>query len=377
MSALTDLYALYPDEYIMTAKDIRKVLIAGGITPPPITDSFNEWETNNLKLILDDCAEFNGLQLGSFNYDDQFTINNIKYLMSGITAASMRFTVNEDFTGFVMSNEGDDVEISWGDGTVETFEGGTNVLYEHEYAVAGTYTVVVVATDDITELEINDDTVSTAANSVISLDLLPATLEYFDVSYHNTLVSADFAGLSALLTFYFHHNTAFNQLSDFSDLTAVTDFAFNNNTAYNKATNLSGLSDIETFVFTNNTSFNAALTLTGMTGVISAAIFGNTALNTAVVLTPMTAVEELSFYGNTAYAQTLSIAGMAAKPDIDFTDCKLSVATVNALLAQAVVLNYTSGTIALEDQTPAAAPTGQGATDKAALILAGANVTTD
>jgi hypothetical protein len=71
--------------------------------------------------------------------------------------------------------------------------------------------------------------------------------------------------------------------------------------------------------------------------------------------------------------------------NLDFSGCALSVTSVNALLALLIIINIQTfgdtvgnwaGTVDLSGGTNAA-PTGQGITDKAALILRGATVTTN
>lgn len=61
---------------------------------------------------------------------------------------------------------------------------------------------------------------------------------------------------------------------------------------------------------------------------------------------------------------------------IDLTNCALTSASVNHILARCVAAGVTTCTIALEGGTNGA-PTGQGATDKADLITAGNTVTTN
>jgi hypothetical protein len=63
-------------------------------------------------------------------------------------------------------------------------------------------------------------------------------------------------------------------------------------------------------------------------------------------------------------------------PNIDFHNCALSVSSVNAILAKAVSLGMTTGTVKLDGGT-AAAPAGQGIIDAAALSLAGVTVETN
>jgi hypothetical protein len=60
---------------------------------------------------------------------------------------------------------------------------------------------------------------------------------------------------------------------------------------------------------------------------------------------------------------------------IDFSGCALTAASVNHILARCVAAGITSGTVILTGGTNAA-PTGQGITDKAALIAAGVTLTT-
>jgi hypothetical protein len=61
---------------------------------------------------------------------------------------------------------------------------------------------------------------------------------------------------------------------------------------------------------------------------------------------------------------------------IDFSGCALTAASVNAILARCIAnAAYVTGTVTLTGGTNAA-PTGQGLTDKAALILRGVTVTT-
>lgn len=61
---------------------------------------------------------------------------------------------------------------------------------------------------------------------------------------------------------------------------------------------------------------------------------------------------------------------------IDFSGCSLTAASVNHILARCVAAGITSGTITLTGGTNAA-PTGQGVTDKAALLAAGVTLTTN
>ena len=99
---------------------------------------------------------------------------------------------------------------------------------------------------------------------------------------------------------------------------------------------------------------------------------------TSLLLPEMTQVGKNFWIHGNANLVTLSIPQLLFLPATSFngSGCALNAASVNSVLARAVASGITTGTFNLTGGTNAA-PTGQGITDKAALITAGVTVTTN
>jgi len=125
--------------------------------------------------------------------------------------------------------------------------------------------------------------------------------------------------------------------------------------------NLSNASALETLTLGSNTGLEN----------LSMIFFAGTYIDLVVC----EAIQTLSFI-NSAALETVVMPGTSSLTTINFIGCALGAADVNAILAHAVSIGMTGGTINLSGGT-SAAPSGAGITDKATLITAGNSVTTN
>lgn len=287
MSALTDLMAKYPDEYTMTAQDVRLILTAAGATVPDLLDSYNTWEINGLKQVFDNVPEIPAIVSGQFNYDDQFDTRDMWTLCDGmvILVADMEFTVDgSTFTGFGLNAPVgvDNISVDWGDGNTELFSGDGNLnLLAHTYADSDPYTILV-SSGGATEFYCAGDAPG-AIHSIVDITTLPSTLI----------------------------NMVFYQ-QDFDS--------------------------IDTTLLTSCTIF-ACISCASLT--------------------------------------TINTTGLTSCTTFYCSGCALDVTNVNNALINLEANGLPNGLVALEGQTPAAAPTGAGATAAADLVTNGWTVSTD
>ena len=230
------------------------------------------------------------------------------------TASSVSFDIT--------ATNGTTLTVDWGDNTAtEDFAmTGSIVNVSRNYGSAATRKVTMIgsAVPNITRLDIK-------SNSITSVDVSSCIRMTLFLCFANDLTAIDVSKNILLEYFYFYSN----------DVTTI---------------------DISTN--TELTNFHC-----GVNQLTSLDISNNTKIST------------IWFYGNSL--TTVDVSNNTALRNIYAIENALTSTCVNAILALLVSLSRTSGTVELEDQDPAAAPTGQGITDKATLIAAGVTVTTD
>ncbi|MDP2387513.1 MAG: hypothetical protein Q8M29_14140 [Bacteroidota bacterium] len=128
----------------------------------------------------------------------------------------------------------------------------------------------------------------------------------------------------------------------------------------------------------NNNTLLTSVDLSALTSSGSINVISNPALAT-LSFPALTTTGSSSITIITSGVTTVSFPALTSFGNsFNASGCKLSVASVNALLAKLVSIPALTGkTISLNSQTPMAPPSGQGVTDKATLITNGNTVNTD
>ena len=281
----------------------------------------------------------------------------IKGLVMSVLPQSIKLTVNEQFDYFTFT--GSDIFVDWGDGSTSVITGGTNIPATHTYATAGTYNISIwrdttKSAPNITAFYIDSMNIMNNADYLISVDALTDTITDIAIQGNNNLIACDFSGLYGCENIDFRNNHIFNDTLD-----------------------LSALGNCTSLNIVDNILFDKPLDFTFMKLLENLSVDQNNILNSAIDLSGLTLLSYFSFVDNLIYNQSINIAGLLSLIFINMSNGSLTTLDINAILAACVSNGYTSTTIVLNGQTPPAPPSGQGITDKAALILAGCSVTTD
>lgn len=308
----------------------------------------------------------------------------------------LQFTTNETFVSFVMTSTTDPVTIEWGDGTQETIAGGAVAVYSHTYADAGTYVVRINGTT--ISLFYYDNTVYPSPASLISVDILPPTLEYLYLTGNSLLNYINFAQFVNLAEFII---TDCPLIANIAVPTPPGIFTF-------QMVDCDGIVNVDTttladcsqFMLTNSPLVET-LDLTQLTNVGGGGnliINGLTALRQAELVAGST-YDIVQMEGCTSLTtitvpampnmSTFSADGCTKLKSItlgNISNClsflcgqgtRLSVSNINTILTTIDAYGTNNGTIDISGQNPPRVPTGAGATAKANLIGRGWQVDTD
>lgn len=218
--------------------------------------------------------------------------------------------------------------------------------------------------------------VNNSSLTSINLPNIPS-VDYFSISDNSLLTAININSMtnSAGFVFAINNNPALTSL-DLSNLTlsANTNFEFKNNSAFTSL-DLSGLTICQNLEIVNN-SILSTLNVTNISTASLILINNNTNLS-SLSIPNLNTVNSFSACNNNL--STITISGLTNLPQQQFLAFgnSLPSSSINNLLAFFVSLNPTSGYISINNQNPAAPPTGQGITDKNTLTNNGVNVFTD
>lgn len=309
----------------------------------------------------------------------------------------LQFTTNETFVSFVMTSTTDPVTIEWGDTTQETVAGGAVAVYSHTYADAGTYVVRINGTT--ISLFAYDNTVYPSPASLISVDIIPDTLEYMTLTGNSLLNYINFAQFVNLAEFMITDCPLIANIT--SVPTPPAGFTF-------QMVDCDGIVNVDTTTFADCNAF--MLTNSPLVETLDLTQLTNVGGSGNLIINGLTGLKKAELAAGSMYAivqmegcTSLTSLAIPAMPNMDtfsadgctklktltlgnISVCttflcgqgtRLSTSNINTILTTIDAYGTNGGTIDISGQNPPRVPTGAGATAKANLIGRGWTIVTD
>jgi len=258
-------------------------------------------------------------------------------------AAQLAFTVtttgaSENISFSRITPTGQDIKISWGDGTIDTIADGNTGAVAHTYASAGTYNLRISNPDVITHLNMSG--VSQLSGDIRTLRNLGPSLTHLYLGF--TSVSGDISAMQNLtsLTYLYLNNTSVS-----GDISAMQ--------------NLTSLITINLSVTSVSGDISAAQNLTSLTGMN----LNNTSVSGDIsAVQNLTSLTYLNLSATSAGYATIGsyLRNLTALRNCLLQDCGLTAAECDNVLEDIYAgrMGYTYATPVLNIGGTNAAPNG-------------------